>query len=81
VTASPSRKGFDLPAAHAAVRLTDARPAEGGRDAMGKFMKNIEKFAKSPKAKAIEKKMVRKAKDPKTQAKVSKRFKKWKAKH
>lgn len=48
---------------------------------MGKFMKNIENFAKSPKAKAIEKKMVRKAKDPKTQAKISKRFKKWKAKH
>jgi hypothetical protein len=48
---------------------------------MGKFMKNIEKYAKSPKAKALEKKAVRKAKDPKTKAKISKRFKKWKANH
>jgi hypothetical protein len=39
-------------------------------------MKNIEKYAKSPKAKALEKKMVRKAKDPKTKARISK---KWKA--
>jgi hypothetical protein len=51
------------------------------RDVMGKFMKDIGKYAKSPKAKALEKKMVRKAKDPKTKAKISKRFKKWKAKH
>ena len=48
---------------------------------MGKFMKNIEQYAKSPKAKSLEKKMVRKAKDPKTKAKISKRLKKWKAKH
>jgi len=48
---------------------------------MGKFMKNIEKYAKSPKAKSLEKKMVDKAKDPKTKSKISKRFKKWGAKH
>ena len=48
---------------------------------MGKFMKNIEKYAKSPKAKSLEKKMADKAKDPKAKAKISKRFKKWGAKH
>ena len=32
-------------------------------------MKNIEKYAKSPQAKSLEKKMVDKAKDPKTKAK------------
>ena len=44
---------------------------------MGKFMKDIERYAKSPKAKALEKKMVRKAKDPKTKAKISKHFRKF----
>ena len=41
---------------------------------MGKLMKQAEKFAKSPKAKDLEKKMLRKAKDPKARAKISKRF-------
>ena len=44
-------------------------------------MSRIQKAAKSPKAKKLEKDMVRKAKDPKTQAKISKSFKKLKAKH
>jgi len=43
---------------------------------MGKLMKRAEKFARSPKAKALEKKMLRKAEDPKTRAKIAKRFKK-----
>jgi hypothetical protein len=47
---------------------------------MGNLMKRIEKAAKSPKAKKLEKDMVRKAKDPTTQAKISKGFKKLKAK-
>lgn len=33
---------------------------------MGKLMKRVEEFAKSPKAKDLEKKMLRKAEDPKT---------------
>jgi hypothetical protein len=48
---------------------------------MGKLMSRIQKAAKSPKAKKLEKDMVRKAKDPKTQAKISKRFRKFRAKH
>jgi len=60
----------------------------GGRDAgskplrrrketrMAKLMKRVEEFAKSPKAKDLEKKMLRKAEDPKTRAKIAKRFKK-----
>ena len=48
---------------------------------MGKLMSRIEKAAKSPKAKSLEKDMMRKAKDPKTQAKISKGFRKLKAKH
>jgi hypothetical protein len=48
---------------------------------MGKFMKRIEKAAKSPQAKKLESDMVRKAKDPKTQAKISQGFRKLKAKH
>ena len=48
---------------------------------MGKLMSRIQKAAKSPKAKRLEKDMVRKAKDPKTQAKISKGFQKFKAKH
>jgi hypothetical protein len=48
---------------------------------MGKLMSRIQKAAKSPKAKKLEKDMVRKAKDPKTQAKISKRFRKFTAKH
>jgi hypothetical protein len=48
---------------------------------MGKLMKRIEKAAKSPKAKKLERDMVRKAKDPKTQAKVSEQFRKFRAKH
>jgi hypothetical protein len=55
--------------------LTDARPAEEGRR-HGEVYEEYRKIAK-----ALEEKMVRKAKDPKTKAKVSKRFKKWKAKH
>jgi hypothetical protein len=48
---------------------------------MGKFMSRIQKAAKSPKAKKLERDMVRKAKDPKTQAKISEGFRKFKAKH
>lgn len=48
---------------------------------MGKFLTKIEKYAKSPKAKKLEKQMLRKAKDPKTKAKISKGFRKMKAKH
>jgi hypothetical protein len=48
---------------------------------MGKLMRRIERAAKSPKAKRFEKEMVRKAKDPKTQAKVSKGLRKLKSKH
>lgn len=43
---------------------------------MAKLMKRVEEFAKSPKAKDLEKKMLRKAEDPKTRAKIAKRFKK-----
>lgn len=48
---------------------------------MGKLMSRIEKVAKSPKAKKLEREMMRKAKDPKTQAKISEGFRKVKAKH
>ena len=48
---------------------------------MGKLLKRIQKAAKSPQAKKLERDMVRKAKDPKTQAKVSKEFRKFRAKH
>lgn len=43
---------------------------------MVKLMKRAEELAKSPKAKDFEKKMLRKVEDPKTRAKISKRFKK-----
>ena len=48
---------------------------------MGKLMSRIKRAAKSPKAKKLEKEMVLKAKDPKTQAKISKGFRKLKARH
>ena len=57
---------------------TSERRAEG---AMGKLMERIEKAAKSPEAKRLEKEMVHKAKDPKTRAKVSKGFRKLRSKH
>jgi putative component of toxin-antitoxin plasmid stabilization module len=43
---------------------------------MGRLMKRAEKFAKSPKAKRLEKQLADKAKDPKARAKISKRLKK-----
>ena len=43
---------------------------------VAKLMKRVKEFAKSPKAKDLEKKMLRKAEDPKTRAKIAKRFKK-----
>jgi len=43
---------------------------------MAGLMKRIEKAAKSPKAKKLEKEMMDKAKDPQTKAKISKSFKK-----
>jgi hypothetical protein len=52
-----------------------------GGGAMGKLMSRIQKAAKSPKAQKLEKDMMRKAKDPKTQAKISQGFRKFKAKH
>ena len=48
---------------------------------MGKLMKRIEKAATSPKAKKLEREMVRKAKDPKTQAKVSRGFRRFRSEH
>jgi hypothetical protein len=48
---------------------------------MGKLMNRIKEAAKSPTAKKLERDMVRKAKDPKTQAKISEGFRKFKAKH
>ena len=47
---------------------------------MAKLMKRVEEFAKSPKAKDLEKKMLRKAEDPKTREKISKRFAKFRKK-
>jgi hypothetical protein len=44
---------------------------------MAKLLKQVEEFAKSPKAKELEKKMLRKAEDPKTRAKIAKQFKKF----
>ena len=44
-------------------------------------MSKIAKAAKSPKAKGLEKKMMRKAKDPKTKTKISNGFRKLKARH
>jgi hypothetical protein len=44
---------------------------------MGRLMKRVEEAAKSPKAKSLEKKMIRKAKDPQTKAKISKHFRKF----
>jgi hypothetical protein len=48
---------------------------------MGRLMKQVEEAAKSPKAKSLEKKMIRKAKDPQTRTKISKRFRKLAKKH
>ena len=48
---------------------------------MGRLMKRVEEAAKSPKAKSLEEKMIRKAKDPQTRTKISKRFKKLAKKH
>jgi hypothetical protein len=48
---------------------------------MGRLMKQVEEAAKSPKAKSLEEKMIRKAKDPQTRTKISKRFKKLAKKH
>jgi hypothetical protein len=47
---------------------------------MGKLMRRAEKFARSPKAKSLEKKMLRKAEDPKTRQKISKQFAKFRKK-
>ena len=44
---------------------------------MGRLMKRVEEAAKSPKAKSLEKKMIHKAKDPQTKAKISKHFRKF----
>jgi hypothetical protein len=57
-----------------------SRQGAGGRT-VGKLMKKIGKYAKSPEAKKFEEKMLRKAKDPKTRARISKKFKEHKAKH
>jgi hypothetical protein len=40
---------------------------------MAKLVKRVEEFAESPKAKDLEKKMLRKAECPKTRAKIAKR--------
>lgn len=57
---------------------TAAKPRideEVGRD--GTADERVEEAAKSPKAKSLEKKMIRKAKDPQTKAKISKHFRKF----
>jgi hypothetical protein len=41
---------------------------------MAKLVKRVEEFAESPKAKDLEKKMLRKAECPKTRAKIAKRL-------
>lgn len=41
---------------------------------MGKLGKKISKFAKSPKGKKLRDKAMRKAKDPKTRAKLERKF-------
>ena len=43
---------------------------------MGRLMKRVAEAAKSPKAKKLEKEMLRKAKDPAARAKISSRFRK-----
>jgi hypothetical protein len=43
---------------------------------MGRLMQRVKEAAQSPQAKSLEKKMIRKAKDPQTRAKISKRFRK-----
>ena len=48
---------------------------------MGRLTKRVEEAAKSPKAKSLEEKMIRKAKDPQTRTKISKRFRKLAKKH
>jgi hypothetical protein len=62
-----------------AVRVRSSPRSEEGMS-MGKLMKQAEKFARSPKAKDLEKKMLRKAEDPKTREKISKRFAKFRKK-
>ncbi len=44
---------------------------------MGRLMKRVEEAAKSPKAKSLEKKIICKAKDTQTKAKISKHFRKF----
>ena len=79
------RCGSRRPTVGEALQDRVSRPtpdqSENGKDAMGKLMKRIEKYAKSPEAKKIEQKMMRKAQDPQTKAKISKGFKRFKAKH
>jgi hypothetical protein len=41
---------------------------------MGKFGKKLAKFANSPKGQKLQDKAMRKAKDPKTRAKLEKKF-------
>jgi hypothetical protein len=41
---------------------------------MAKFGKRLSKFVKSPKVRKLEDKAMRKAKDPKTRAKLKKKF-------
>jgi hypothetical protein len=48
---------------------------------MGRLMKQVKEAAKSPKAKSLEEKMIRKAKDPQTRTKISNRFRKLAKKH
>ena len=66
--------------AQARACLEGPSPRREGRTQMGKLMRRAEKFAKSPKAKSLEKKMLRKAEDPKTRDKISKRFAKFRKK-
>jgi hypothetical protein len=49
----------------------------GKETLVAKLMKRVEEYARSPKAKELEKKMLRKAEDPKTRAKIAKGFKKF----
>jgi hypothetical protein len=64
-----------------ATRSGRSRDVDEEVGCMGRLMKRIEEASKSPKAKRLEEKMIRKAQDPQTKAKISKRFRKLAKKH
>jgi hypothetical protein len=70
--------GLGALVAIASGRLPRSEQAAGdqprGRTVMGKFGKKLAKFANSPKGQKLRDKAMRKAKDPKTRAKLEKKF-------